>query len=66
MKYNKRNLERMKFLREIVLESSMLTQGMGFKLENLRPVSHKSIVVKKLGTGSQTFRKKIERKTLYK
>ena len=49
MKYTKKNLQRMKFLREVVLESSLLTKGMGFKLEELRPVSHKSIVVKKLG-----------------
>lgn len=67
MSTRKSRLTRMKFLREVVLEGSMLTKGMIVKPEEPKLASHKSVYVKKLGANKTAANvKKIERKNIYK
>lgn len=62
----KNKQKRLQFLRT-VLESSMLTQGRGYKQEILPQVSSKRINDRVVGGKySAPVLKKIERKTLYK
>lgn len=62
----KEKIRRIKFLRE-VLESSMLTRGTVFYVEEPKLVSHKKVGIEKKSTKyNAPVLKKCERKILYK